>query len=438
VAPEPVVKKVTTEDAKGQKDIFAAPAPAPAAKPNPDQAAIDKANADFDDALNDLGDIIGKPFRANFTPEQEQKLIPVLTRLMDAAFRKGYYKFKEAARFVLESIGAKFGKDLADQITLDHLQGAYIGMAGRYKDQGADSAKAVVSVEDRKELEAQNVTNERSGADLERDSQDANIADGMGAQGVPVGAGGNGGAGRPGVAGSGAEGSQPAGGNGLRDGEAVIAGERGNLEVHTGATKLSPGSAGNSVDLGGDSVGVGGLPIEPDAAGRIKEAARGGIQLEVAKAKQRAADKAPFVKGLEAIRQSLPILTEGQQEDVFKTETRFAVPDGYGMLFTNGTGTGKTFSALGVIKRFASQGKQNILVVAPSQEIISAWQKAGKLLGLDLSLLEDINDAGSGMVITTYANMGANNKLAGRDWDLIVHDEAHYLSMNKDGTNTEK
>jgi hypothetical protein len=507
----------------GQKDIFAAPAPAPApapaAKPSPDQAAIDKANADFDDALNDLGDIIGKPFRANFTPEQEQKLIPVLTRLMDAAFRKGYYKFKEAARFVLESIGAKFGKDLADQITLDHLQGSYIGMAGRYKDQGADSAKTVVSVEDRKEVEPRaadelppgwveayaggmatstdkvsggivdtnlktgkwfavpendnigtmegfdtrrealdalsmavektaksttlkakglaNVTNERSGADLERDSQDANIADGMGAQGVPVGAGGNGGAGRPGVAGSGAEGSQPAGGNGLRDGEAVIAGERGNLEVHTGATKLSPGSAGNSVDLGGDSVGVGGLPIEPDAAGRIKEAARGGIQLEVAKAKQRAADKAPFVKGLEAIRQSLPILTEGQQEDVFKTETRFAVPDGYGMLFTNGTGTGKTFSALGVIKRFAAQGKQNILVVAPSQEIISAWQKAGKLLGLDLSLLEDINDAGSGMVITTYANMGANNKLASRDWDLIVHDEAHYLSMNKDGTNTE-
>jgi hypothetical protein len=514
-APEPVVKKVTTEEAKGQKDIFAAPAD----KPNPDQAAIDKANADFDDALNDLGDIIGKPFRANFTPEQEQKLIPVLTRLMDAAFRKGYYKFKEAARFVLESIVAKFGKDLADQITLDHLQGAYIGMAGRYKDQGADSAKAVVSVEDRKEVEPRatdelppgwveayaggmatntdkvsggivdtnlktgkwffvpendnigtmegfdtrrealdalsmevekaaksttlkakglaNVTNERSGSDLERDSQDANIADGMGAQGVPVGAGGNGGAGRPGVAGSGAEGNQPAGGNGLRDGEAAIAGERGNLEVHTGATKLSPGSAGNSVDLGGDSVGVGGLPIEPDAAGRIKEAARGGIQLEVAKAKQRAADKAPFVKGLEAIRQSLPILTEGQQEDVFKTETRFAVPDGYGMLFTNGTGTGKTFSALGVIKRFAAQGKQNILVVAPSQEIISAWQKAGKLLGLDLSLLEDINDAGSGMVITTYANMGANNELANRDWDLIVHDEAHYLSMNKDGTNTE-
>jgi len=516
-APEPVVKKVTTEEAKGQKDIFAAPAPA--AKPNPDQSAIDKANSDFDDALNDLGDIIGKPFRANFTPEQEQKIIPVLTRLMDAAFRKGYYKFKEAARFVLESIVAKFGKDLADQITLDHLQGAYIGMAGRYKDQGADSAKAVVSVEDRKEVEPRatdelppgwveayaggmatntdkvsggivdtnlktgkwffvpendnigtmegfdtrrealdalsmevekaaksttlkakglaNVTNERSGSDLERDSQDANIADGMGAQGVPVGAGGNGGAGRPGVAGSGAEGNQPAGGNGLRDGEAAIAGERGNLEVHTGETKLSPGSAGNSVDLGGDSVGVGGLPIEPDAAGRIKEAARGGIQLEVAKAKQRAADKAPFVKGLEAIRQSLPILTEGQQEDVFKTETRFAVPDGYGMLFTNGTGTGKTFSALGVIKRFAAQGKQNILVVAPSQEIISAWQKAGKLLGLDLSLLEDINDAGSGMVITTYANMGANNELANRDWDLIVHDEAHYLSMNKDGTNTE-
>ena len=37
-----------------------------------------KAKADFDSALGDLGDIFGKNLRSNITPEQEQKLIPVL------------------------------------------------------------------------------------------------------------------------------------------------------------------------------------------------------------------------------------------------------------------------------------------------------------------------------------------------------------------------
>ena len=45
-----------------------------------------------------------------------------------------------------------------------------------------------------------------------------------------------------------------------------------------------------------------------------------------------------------------------------KAEARFALPDGYGMLFTNGTGTGKTFTGLELfIKRFVNNGKTNIL-----------------------------------------------------------------------------
>lgn len=119
-----------------------------------------KAQADLDAALGDLGDIFGKGSRLNVTPEQEQKILPVLTRVMDAAFRLGYYKFKDAARFVVKTIREKLGDDVADQITLDHLQGAYIGMAGRYQDQGASSKKDVVSVESLDELaeEAANKT----------------------------------------------------------------------------------------------------------------------------------------------------------------------------------------------------------------------------------------------------------------------------------------
>jgi hypothetical protein len=37
----------------------------------------------------------------------------------------------------------------------------------------------------------------------------------------------------------------------------------------------------------------------------------------------------------------MPFLTDGQAEDVAFAERRFSKPDGYGVLFTNGTGTGK-------------------------------------------------------------------------------------------------
>jgi len=114
--------------------------------------AKEAADKDFDDALSDLGMILTKGVRKNMMPEQEQALLPVLTRLMDAAFRKGYYKFKEAAKFVMDTIRSKLGNDAADMITLDHLQGAYIGMAGKYQDQGASSKKDVVAVESLDEL----------------------------------------------------------------------------------------------------------------------------------------------------------------------------------------------------------------------------------------------------------------------------------------------
>jgi hypothetical protein len=135
-------------------DAANAAAPVEETKPtDPDAAAKAKAKADLDAALGDLGDIFGKGTRLNIMPEQEQKLLPVLTRVMDAAFRMGYYKFKDAARFVVNTIREKLGADVSDQITLDHLQGAYIGMAGKYQDQGASSKKEVIAVESLAELE---------------------------------------------------------------------------------------------------------------------------------------------------------------------------------------------------------------------------------------------------------------------------------------------
>ena len=104
-----------------------------------------QAAKDLNDALSDLADIFGKKFRANMMPEQEQKPFPVMVRVFDAAFRLGYHSFKDAARFVLQTIREKIGAEVADAVTIDHLQGAYIAMSGGKE--LATAKRDVVSVE---------------------------------------------------------------------------------------------------------------------------------------------------------------------------------------------------------------------------------------------------------------------------------------------------
>ena len=127
---------------------------APQAKPTAKKPSADqtRAKADLMAALADLGDILGKNTRMNILPEQEQKLLPVLTRVLDAAFRLGYHKFKDSAKFALDQIRANLGDDAADALTLDHLQGAYIAMAGGK--QNADTKRAVIDVETKADIEA--------------------------------------------------------------------------------------------------------------------------------------------------------------------------------------------------------------------------------------------------------------------------------------------
>lgn len=141
------------------------------------------------------------------------------------------------------------------------------------------------------------------------------------------------------------------------------------------------------------------------------------------------------------IRETLPMLLPEQQDDVLKAETRFFSKDhntgplayGKGMLFTNGTGTGKTYTGLGIIKRFTKEGKNNILIVVPSQEKVSDWAKDGKNLLLDITPLEDTSTSGEGVNVTTYANFVNNEELQKRDFDLVVFDESHRIMENKDG-----
>ena len=89
-AADKAMERIAAEDAADRGEALrtaAAPAkPAPKNKPNADQT---RAKADLMNALADLGDILGKNARMNIMPEQEQRLLPVLTRVLDAAFRLG-------------------------------------------------------------------------------------------------------------------------------------------------------------------------------------------------------------------------------------------------------------------------------------------------------------------------------------------------------------
>ena len=153
------------------------------------------------------------------------------------------------------------------------------------------------------------------------------------------------------------------------------------------------------------------------------------------------------------IEETLPFLLPQQQDDVLKAETQFFGEEhtdsehayGKGYLFTNGTGTGKTYTGLGIAKRLAKQGKGRILFITPSQKKVSDWIKDGRNLNMDIRDLDSVakekgttatTESGDGMVITTYANFRQNKKLLETEWDAVIYDECHRIMENKKGTET--
>lgn len=153
------------------------------------------------------------------------------------------------------------------------------------------------------------------------------------------------------------------------------------------------------------------------------------------------------------IEETLPYLLPQQQEDVLRAETQFFGEEhadrehayGKGYMFTNGTGTGKTFTGLGIAKRLVKQGKGRILIVTPSQKKVSDWIKDGRNLNMEIRDLDSIakergttatTESGEGVVITTFANFGVNKKLLETKWDAVIYDESHRIMENKKGTET--
>lgn len=215
-------------------------------------------------------------------------------------------------------------------------------------------------------------------------------------------------------------------------------GDASLVGVHRGdgAAEFASVATGSEFGERGSDAGVERVQTAADAAEAARAVADSRAKQQERKRAQRAADGVKSAPGIDNIRETLPTLLPGQQEDVAKTEARFSKTDGYGMLMTNSTGTGKTYSGLGVAKRFAREGKGNILMVVPDDKVGADWEASAADLLLDASVLPDTKTAGQGVVITTYAGLAQNNALASRDWDLVISDEAHKLMQSADGSTT--
>lgn len=248
---------------------------------------------------------------------------------------------------------------------------------------------------------------------------------------------------RPAAAGRRADAERGAGQRDQRisDDGAATGREPGDQLVHREDGQFRPSEGVSGSDLRARSAGrsEAGLQTERTRATAVAANAHaaGADDFTQRLKAQKAAPKDTKWANEASVRASLPMLLPAQQGDVVKVEQRHQKDNG--IVITNGTGTGKTMSGLGVAKRFHNAGKTNILVIVPSDKIASDWVKSAAWLDMPLKQLSGITDnGGSGPVITTYANLGQNNALAQREWDLVIPDESHRLMQNESGDVTEQ
>lgn len=153
----------------GSVGYEAVPIQAETAAPAKPDTLTDKekaAKAKMFGALGKLAALAGKNTRMNWTPEEEQQLLPIVIELFDGAMELGSVTFQKAVRYVREFISSNLDQDTADAIPFETLQGAYIHTARKFKDQGATSGKEVMGFDSLAELE-------KTGKEADTDAKDA-------------------------------------------------------------------------------------------------------------------------------------------------------------------------------------------------------------------------------------------------------------------------
>lgn len=237
---------------------------------------------------------------------------------------------------------------------------------------------------------------------------------------------------------------------GLLPFDAVVVGESSNtaipIEERFAGLETSP--AGDTDGTGSSGLDDIGVQDETDGSdtveGSLTEIA--GTSIEDKIIQQQAAEPIPVIDmDMDNIRATLPFLLPGQHMDVFKAEQRLIGEQnnpnelyGKAILFTNGTGTGKTLTGWGVVKRMMKKGQTDGLILVPTDVKAKDWMKEGKeYMGIDTHQLVDTKDAGKqGANITTYANFRENPALLNRQFNWVVYDESHKINSNASGSMT--
>lgn len=117
------------------KGLAPAPKAAPAAAPvvSEKERGIAMAAEGIDELISLLG---GK---SNLLPEEEARIIPVMSKIFRGAAIAGYATFKDAARWVYQQIHAK-SPAVAEKLSIENLQAGYINIA---KEIGGDKRSAL-------------------------------------------------------------------------------------------------------------------------------------------------------------------------------------------------------------------------------------------------------------------------------------------------------
>lgn len=279
-----------------------------------------------------------------------------------------------------------------------------------------------------------------SRTDLERDSANAAHPEPNARPDDGTAAGQNDGSAGPAGGPAGAERGNAQRSPGVSPDGAAAVGEHGDQPLHQADGQVEParGAAGSAQRTRGGRHREQGEGLEQARADAIIESApaAGTSDDDQRLAAQKQANDLPTKVGDRAnLDAALPLLFPEQRDDVAKAEARFEKHNG--ILYTNGTGTGKTATGAGIMKRLINAGRDNIAVIVPSKKIANDWIRFTKKLGIQLKLLGNKGEnGGSGPVITTYANFADNPSLIRRDWDAFIADESHYLTNDQDGTPT--
>ena len=230
----------------------------------------------------------------------------------------------------------------------------------------------------------------------------------------------------------------------------LVGGERGNNSGGSKTSDATERSSRNSNQTGSSGAGTtrvsvhgssNSKPVGTSASGHAGSKEATDDAAERLKQQQAIKDNTPVKAADEAnIAETLPLLYPPQHKDIQAIEKRLYASDKPGMLVANGTGTGKTLTALGVIKRSLMQGKTKILIIVPGQDIANnAWRGDGKLLGI-----ESFAYLGNGAVvegvpnIISYSSLATNKSVQETDWDLIVCDEAHHIASGANRTDANR